>query len=635
MMTLSESDEGKSHSYKSLFQPLSIGDLQLDNRFVLAPLVNNYAGEDGRATEKFLDFYLARARGGLGLIILGATYVHEDGQGFQNQLGLHRDDLVGPLRDFVREVSSHCPVIVQLSLKFPDRNPEEFSESEIEKYIDAYAQGARRAREAGFDGVELHSCHDYFINQFLSPYTNHRDDQYGGSLNDRMRVAVDTLHAVKEQAGEEMVVGCRINGDEFVEGGLKLSDSTTIGNRLAKEGADYISVTGGLGETQYRMSPPMEVERGSLLSLAEGMKKRVDVPVIGVGRIDRPETFLEGVDRGIDMLAAARAFISDPDFVSKLDIGEEEEIRPCIACNYCLWELHKDEGIKCVVNPYLGDELEKISRAPDPKRVMVIGGGPGGLQAAAVAAKRGHEVELYEKSSRLGGKVLAGMRPPHKEPLDDFLHYLISENEREGVTLNLNREVDRHLISSDDPDVVIVATGSVPITPEVPGIQSENVSFAEDVLNSSPPSSGDYLVVGGGLVGLETAEFIAEGGANVEVIEMLDEIGEDLPPVRRMIVLKNIENRDITVRTNTRLEKIESLDGSDVRVKVNSAQGSEELGLFDSVILACGYSSNDALVDELEGWRGKNFLIHTVGDCKEPRTLYEAVSEGQEIAKNI
>lgn len=608
---------------KMIFLPAKIAQLELKNRIVMSPMVANCASEDGSVTPEFSDFYVARARGGVGLIIVGATYVHKDGRGYNGQLGIYDDTLLPGLSDFCQRIHEYCKVFVQLSLRFRERAPADFSYDDIRMYVRAFVEGALRARQSGFDGVELHACHDYFLNQFLSPYTNKRTDWYGGSIDGRMRLLVETLRGVREAVGDDYIIGCRISADEFVPGGIDIQQSKEVARRLELEGANYIHVSGGIGETQFRMIPPMEIPRGSLLPFACAIKEVVGLPVIGVGRLDRPSYVVEALSKGIDLVSLGRALIADSEFVNKMESGEEEHIRPCLSCNYCVWQLHQQRPIRCVVNPYVGRDLMEPPVASSMLNTIVVGGGPAGAQAAIVAAQRGHSVTLYEKNEKVGGKILVGKKPPHKEPLEDFVGYLNNELSRAGVNVVFGRTVEASEVVDANPDVVIVAVGSRPARPKIPGIESPAVCFAEELLMRDSITPGNYLVVGAGLVGLETAEFIVSNSkSSVLIVEMLEDVGKALPPMRLKLVLERLGAAGVTIMTKT---KLVSIDGGNVVLETDGEQSS--VGPVDVIVLAAGYRSDRSFAEAVIPLVKRCMEI---GDCVEVRTIFEAIKEGFE-----
>ncbi|MCE5283788.1 MAG: NAD(P)/FAD-dependent oxidoreductase [Deltaproteobacteria bacterium] len=610
-----------------LFSPLEIRKVLFKNRTVMAPMVLNCAGTDGSITGEFKDFYTARARGGVGYIVLGGTYVHNDGRGFGRQLGIDKDSLVPGLADLASTIRQDAQLGVQLSFKSVGRFPETFSLSKIRSYRRAFVQAARRAMQAGFTAVELHACHDYWLNFFLSPYFNHRTDLYGGSLENRFRLLGEIAEEIVSAVGQKILVGVRLSMTDFMDGGLGLDETLEIGCRLEAIGVDYLSASAGIGLTQFRMSPPSDVPRGRLLVYGRALQQRVRIPVIGVGRLDRPAVFREAVEGGhVSFVAAARAFIADPEYAAKIEQGREDQIRPCLACNYCLTCLHQGSALRCTVNPYVGRDLIRPEPLAKPLRVLVVGGGPAGLTAATTAAMKGAEVRLIDKGAALGGTLNIARRPPFKEPIGDLASYLETQARSAGVSVGLQQAFNPQVAAGDAPDEVVVATGSLPWAPECVCMDDSRVVTAEKVLQMESIRPGRYLVIGGGLVGLETAEYLAERNAEVTVLEMLDRMGSGLGPMRLALMM----NRLIKAGVNM-IVKALVISVRDGWVDVDLAGREVRLGPYEAVVAAVGYRCNplrDPMASE-----GKRVRI--VGDANRPRSIFEAIQEGFEAGMGI
>lgn len=611
----------------SLFSPLDIGKVRFKNRTVMAPMVLNCAGEEGSVTPAFEDFYAARARAGVGCIVLGATFVHNDGRGFGRQLGIDRDELLPGLTGLASTLRQHTRLAVQLSFKSVGRPPEVFTRAQISAYRQAFVEAAVRARKAGFDAVELHACHDYWLNYFLSPFFNHRSDEYGGSLDNRFRLLAETTQEVLSAVGGDILVGVRLSMTDFTEAGLGLDETLEIGRRLEALGVDYLSASAGIGLTQFRMSPPSDVPRGRLLVYGRALQQTVSIPVIGVGRLDRPEAFREAVEGGhVAMAAAARAFISDPEFALKIEQKREGEIRPCLACNYCLTCLHQGKALRCTVNPYVGRDLLEPKPLAKPVRVIVLGGGPAGLSAAAAAAKRGARVHLIDRRPVPGGTLLIADRPPFKEPIADFARYLEAQALSAGVTLEMGREFTPALLAEHHPDEVIVASGALPWAPSCLCMSDGGMIAAEEILQCGEVRPGRYLVVGGGLVGLETAEYLACRGCEVTVVEMLDQVGAGLGPLRLKLMLDRMVKAGINLLTRTKVIAVE-----DRSLRVETAGRQYSLGPCEAVVVAAGYRGNPIP----EAAFGKAIKVQVIGDARKARSIVEAVGEGLDAALNI
>ncbi len=610
----------------NLSDPIDIRGRHFANRSVLAPMVPNCAGQDGSVTDAYAQFYQARSR--VGFVVLGATYVHPQGKGFERQLGIYDDTLIPGLTDLVQALQRTTRVGIQLSFKSAGRLPETFKRDEINTIREAFVQAAVRAQKCGFTAIELHACHDYWLNYFLSPHFNHRQDLYGGSLENRFHLLKEVVQSVRSELGETLLLGVRLSMDEFVADGLTLEETVQVGNWLEQLGVDYLSASGGIGQTHYRISPPMEIPRGSLLHLPRALKQAVSIPVIGVGRLDRPQIFQQTIaDGSADMAAAARALIADPEYVVKVIAKRDQEIRPCVACNFCLLCLHRNEPVRCTVNPYLGQDHLILSPLAHPQKVIVVGGGPAGLSAAATAAARGARVKLFEKDKNVGGVVNLGKKPPFKNVLQDFIDYLEKMARAHHVDIQTGLTATADIIRKEAPDRIIIATGATSLWPRMNGLDTHGrvLSALEAfALEQTPP--GKYLIVGGGTGGLELAEFLASEGVDITVIEMTDQTGSGLHATRQHLLLERIEAARVRLQKHTRLVAIEGKT-----VKVETLNGSKTLGPFDCIVFAIGYQSNTHLADEIKPDR----RVTIIGDAVRPRSIVEAIREGFEAGLNL
>jgi 2,4-dienoyl-CoA reductase-like NADH-dependent reductase (Old Yellow Enzyme family)/NADPH-dependent 2,4-dienoyl-CoA reductase/sulfur reductase-like enzyme len=642
--------------FSMLFTPIKIGDVEIRNRIAMAPMTSGYSSEDGYVTQTLIDFYLERANAGAGLITVESCYVDKRGKGFLGQLALDDDRYIPELRRLTdsmkatgakgilqlihcgRQTSTSlcgqqpvapspipCPVIQEM--------PRELSADEVENIIQAFVDAAHRAKQAGFDGVEIHAAHGYLLNQFLSSYSNRRSDTYGGSLFNSSRMLLEIVAKIKEQVGREYPVLCRLSADEFVTGGLTLSDTKLIAGWLQNSGLDAISVSAGVYETAYRIIPPMDVEEGSLVHLAHGIKESVSIPVFAVGGINTPSyadrILIEGK---ADMVLLGRALLADHEWAAKAQKGELERIRPCIYCNHCRNRALRPK-INCAVNYDTGREAElrPKRKTPLPKNVLVIGGGISGMEAAYIAALRGHRVSIYERAGEFGGNLLLASIPPKRERMRRIGDFLRSEIERLGVKTFLNTDATLGSIKQQEPEVVIIATGSEAISPELPGVERSNVYWAREVLQGHTDVGKYVVVVGGGLVGLETADYLREKGCAVIVVEELPEVGKDTQVEanfqKYLLGRLTKTNEPILIMTSTQVKEI----GPDY-VKVMQGSSEKTLPGIDSVIIAAG--SRPFIPIAPEQLRSQ-CEVHVIGDAMRPQTLFEAVHSAAEVAHSI
>jgi 2,4-dienoyl-CoA reductase-like NADH-dependent reductase (Old Yellow Enzyme family)/thioredoxin reductase len=642
--------------FEKILEPIQIGKITLKNRFVMPPMVTNYAADDGAVTERFKAYHQTRAKGGVGLIITEAAYIHPNAKGFKNQVGIHKDELVAGLKELTEAVHKYgAKIAVQLyhagrqttskvtgmSVVAPSpipcpvkqEMPKELSLEEIKDLVEAFGAAARRAREAGFDAVEIHGAHGYLLNQFLSPYSNKRTDEYGGTLENRMRFPLEVIKRVKEEVGQSLPIIYRLSSAEFVAGGLTIEDTRAFAQTLVEAGVDAIHVSGGVYESSAMIIQPAAVPQGCYVENAAAIKEAINgaVPVIVVGRIKDPVAAEQIIREGkADLVAMGRALLSDPELPNKVSEGRVQEIRKCIGCNQgCIDRLFQDVDIACLGNALTGHETEFDMSAPakDKKKVLIIGGGPAGLEAARIAALKGHEVILYEKQPDLGGQMRVASVPPHKEEINDLTAYFINQLDNLGVIIEKGKEANINAIREVNPDVVIIATGSEPIIPKIPGIDQKKVVTAQEVLSGLASTGRKVVVIGGGMVGSETAELLADQGKQVTVVEMLDDLAVDVGALTRALLLNRIEEKKIKVLTKSKVQGI-TADG----VIIENEEGSQEISGVDTVVVAVGYKSRNNLSEII---KGEDIPVYTIGDCVKPRKILEAVQEGFSLAYSL
>ncbi|BDC35364.1 MAG: NADH oxidase [Candidatus Methanoliparum thermophilum] len=624
-----------------LFKPIEIRKMGLKNRIVMPSIGCFFVGE------QLKNFYIERADGNVGLIVIGPTAIDEDNPSYIN---VYNDEFIPELRDLAESIKAHGSR-VGLQLWHPGRyssfpgdhvvsasdipapiftrqRPRALTIPEIENLEDEFADGALRTKKAGFDCVEFTAATGYLISQFLSSATNKRTDKYGGSLENRARFLLNIIDKTRDKVGEDFPILCRISGNEYVEGGNTLEDQKSIAIMLEKAGVDALNVNVGWHESPIdQMS--MMVPRGGFIYLAAKIKEVVNIPVIASHRINDPVLANDIIKEGkADMVAMARPLIADPELPKKAKEGRFNEIRTCIACNSCFDMVFEGLPITCLVNPAVGRESEfKITPVDTPKKVIIVGGGPGGMEAARVTHLRGHNVSLYEKDRRLGGQINLITACPDMEEFANVPRYY--NNQLKDVDIVYNVDIKPDFLIDQKPDAIIVATGASPIIPNVPGVDNKNVCTAFDLLKGREINGNKAIVVGGGGVGCDVALFLRNKGKDVTIVEMLDKIGNDIGRTTRWIVKNKLKEKNVETITKARVTAIEN-DGvvAECEGKTINVKG-------DMVVLAVGTASNKELYNALSEMKDKFGDIYLIGDALKPRKALDAIREGAEIAYKL
>jgi 2,4-dienoyl-CoA reductase-like NADH-dependent reductase (Old Yellow Enzyme family)/thioredoxin reductase len=634
-----------------LYEPFQIRKMKLKNRIVMAPMHTKMASESGEVTDRMIAYLVERARGDVGLIVLENTCIDWlYGRAYGNPVSIHDDLCRSGLSNVALAVHRYGAKIVTQLHHTGRQNtranidgrlapvapsavkshiggdmPRPLEEHEIEGIIQQYADAARRTKDAGFDGVELHGAHGYILTQFFSPYTNRREDKWGGSLKNRARFPVEVVRRIRAEVGPDFPILYRLSAEERVPGGTTLEDSLKLVQMLEEAGVDCFDVTAGIYDSIEWIYTLQGVAPGALIPLAAAVKGVTTKPVIGVSRLGWDLGFAAQVvkENKVDLVAIGRSLLADPHLAKKFHEGRTKEIRRCIACNECVAMENKGWQIHCIINPMLGNEyLDPVKPARTSKKVVVIGGGPAGMECALVAAQRGHEVALIEKSSRLGGQLLAASTPAYKrqefEALIEYYGFMLSKLR---VKVILNTEIKNKLPDDQRADVVVLALGAVPHSGKFE--KNGKVVSAFDVLMSRGKGVGkNVAVIGASGVGIDVALFLMEKeGRKVTVVEMLDEVGGDVNEFLKRHTLGMAEQKGITFLTNSEVVDVES-----GKVYIKTLLGNKTLKC-DTVVSATGFSSREAHPLK-EALAKKGAQVFVIGSAVEPGKIFDATQAG-------
>ena len=664
---------------KLLFTPIKVGKMELKNRIVM-PAMHYLSSWEGLVLPHHTDYFVERAKGGAALIIIGGCTIDET-SGAVNMLSVRDDKFIPGLSALAKAVQAQgAKIAAQLyhagryshsilmggkrsvssspiRSRFTGETPRELSIPEIKQVQRNFALAAARIKRAGLDAVEVIASAGYLISQFLSPLVNRRKDEYGGDFESRMRFGLEVAREVRREVGPGFPIIFRVAGNEFMEGGLANREAQIFSRELEKAGVDMINVTGGWHETRIPQIT-MGLPRGGFVYLAQGIKQSVSIPVMTCNRITDPclaDQILR--DGQADLIGFARGLIADPELPNKARQGRYDEINYCIACNQgCFDPIFDQKPQTCLVNARAGAEGRlTVEPALRKKKIMVIGGGPAGMEAARVAALRGHEVCLYEKNEKLGGQIPLAAVPPGRREFLTFVSYLEKQMEKLKVTVHTRLEASPVHVEMEKPDAVIVATGAEPWVPEIKGMDRPSVVLAWDVLSGRVDTGKEVVIVGGGAVGLETALFLARKGTidaetlyflmfnraedfetlnsllyrglkKVMVVEMLKKLGQDIGISTRWTIIQDIFRLGVRTMTNTRATEVTD------KGLVVEREGNETFLSADTVVMAAGAKSVNALYEKIKDRVPEVYLI---GDARTPRKALEAVAEGFEAGRTI
>lgn len=647
-------------AYTSITTPGTLGNVRVKNRITLPPMEKNWCDRHGTPTRRYIDYYAERAKHGVGMMNFEATYVDARGRGNLFQLGLWHDDNIPGHRRLNDAVQTWgCRTSAELNHGGRNSNTHrtglqpvgpsncpsaivgghqlrKLTIDDIGEIVRTFQAGARRAVAAGYDMITIHGAHGYLITSFLSHVYNQRTDEYGGSEENRWRFLIEIYRAVRDEVGPGMPVGVRLSAEEEVDDGYRIGSTIRLVQHLSSLGLDFVDVSTGLYESIETLIQPMDMRQGCLLPLARQMKAAVSIPVISAGRINDIAMAERAVSAGdCDFVHMGRAFHADAEILSKTLNGRGNEIIGCVACNKCCAQLFVNKPSVCTVNVDAGRErFSAILPSSNPRKVMVVGGGMAGMEAAQIAAQRGHDVTLYEKTDKLGGWINVLSAPRNRQSWNRAIEDRARLCERAGVGIVTGKAVAEDDIRKEKPQVLIVATGARPFMPRyVPGIDRDLVTNYDDIIRCRVRAGTNAIVVGGQYLGLTTAEFMAEQGARVTVIEATEGLAGDLEYMAQKMLLARMESsNEIVVRLNSNIEKI-----NDDSVVVQSGGELETLDGIDQVVFAIEREMDRELIEAVTTGLVEELGIeyHEIGDCVWPREPYDAVLDGNTVARAI
>ena len=642
-------------AFSNLFQPLRIGKMMVKNRLLMSAMSINFGVDDnGYVTDQLTQYMVARARGGVGMMLVGGGGIHPSGVELPNLPALWDDGCVPALEKMVAAVKPyHCQLGMQLMhggrQSYHDNKvapsaiqapalakgvPRALEIEEIKMLAGAFGDAARRCKQAGFDFIEIHGAHGYLINQFLSPNSNVRTDQYGGSFENRTRFFLEVLADIKKKCGSDFTVGVRLNGEDYIDNGWTLAEALKLAPLLERKGADYLHVSAGVYGSKQLTIPSMYVPHGCFAHLAEAVKKIATVPVIAVGRIKSPQMADRFVEEGkADMIALGRSLIADPRWPEKANAGELRRIRPCLGCCLgCIHAVFQLEPGGCVVNPDVGREFmlpSEIEKTDNPRKLLVVGAGPAGLAAARMAALHGHEVVVCDQAESTGGALTLAAKMPGRGELTDIVNYFLEELSRLSVAVQLKTPLDEVLLKEVAPDEVILATGSLPDMPMLKGLYQTEMQLCTvtELLQDAVAIGSRIIVLGGNQIGLVTCDYLAEKDVAVAVLHRKGHFAEEMSSNDRYYLRERLKNENVSLYKNVAIRTFLK-DG----VSFKAGEKEVELTGYDTVVLSDTFVP---LREEANLLKRHKLPFHFIGDAKQPRHVMYAISEGEELGRSL
>lgn len=644
-------------AYNKLFQKGHIGNLELKNRLVMSPMHPHFAiGDPLFTADRFYEYYRARAKGGVGLIITPHIKAEKNIDPYPLTYGFPTFDSAKMLKYF-HETTEMChrydtKIAIELSpgtgrladeimedkwpvgpsenglLTKPHIKTRELSIEEIKQLVKSYGKAAGLAKQAGFDIIYVHFL-AYLGDQFLSKLWNRRTDEYGGSLENRMRFLVECIESARENVGLDFPLIVGLTLEHGIPGGTELEETIEIAKKLKLMGIDTLHLRRGSYDNMNLLIPTEYMQDGVSVDYANQVREKVGIQVISDGNISDPRYANQLIDeKKLDFVGIARPLLADPEWVNKVKNSQIEDIVPCIRCMQCINRVFFGQYAACSVNPLLGKEYTtRIQQTNKPKNIVVVGGGMAGITFALLAEKKGHNVTILEKSLELGGHLIEGAVMPHKKEVAAYFKHLLREIKNSKIKIQYNTQATKEKILKMKPDSVIVATGSIPVIPQVKGIDNSNVKIAIDMLKNNESVGQNVIIVGGGLVGCETGLHLAKQGKNITVIDMLPEIAQDVIYMSRFSLLQAISEKGIKTLSNTKLTQI-----TDNGIIVEDHNGATKELSCDTVIIATGLKADDTLFEELKDQVNE---IYRIGDCIKARKFIDATQEAYLIAKDI